>query len=326
MIRPSPRDAGSSGGAEPADERRLRMPEQADPEPDVVVDLRTGAAAPTRRLIIGGCLVDVGHREPVLRILRGHLNRPPGTGIVLVASANLDHVTNFGGGSAGDQLDPGRMDDWLVLLDGQPMVLAARMLTGVRYPRLAGADLLPALLSFAEADHRRVAFLGGHPSVRAPLVAALRERWPQLLVVGHWTPERSALLDPDTSRQLAESIAKSEPSLVVVGLGKPLQERWLARHGRETGAPLAVAFGAAIDFTAGTVRRAPVWLQTSGLEWSYRLVREPRRMSRRYLLQGPPAMRRVLLSRRAVPQPFLRAAAGPPSLTPRATSSRASGR
>jgi N-acetylglucosaminyldiphosphoundecaprenol N-acetyl-beta-D-mannosaminyltransferase len=317
MIRPSPRDAGSAPGGEPADERRLRVPEQAGQEPDVVVDLRTGALAPTRRLIIGGCLVDAGDRDSVLRVLRGHLNRPPGTGTLLVASANLDHVTHFGAGSAGDQLDPDRMDDWLILLDGQPMVLAARRLTGVRYPRLAGADLLPALLSFAEADQRRVAFLGGRPSVRAPLLAALQERWPQLRVVGHWTPERSELLDPDTSRQLAESIAKSEASLVVVGLGKPLQERWLARHGRETRVPLAVAFGAAIDFTAGTVRRAPVWLQTSGLEWSYRLVREPRRMSRRYLLQGPPAIRRVLLSRRAVPGPILRAPAMPRTLTRR---------
>jgi N-acetylglucosaminyldiphosphoundecaprenol N-acetyl-beta-D-mannosaminyltransferase len=225
------------------------------------------------------------------------VNRPPGTGTVLVASVNLDHVTHFGNRPAGDELDPGHMDDWLVLLDGHPILVAAHRLASVRYPHMAGADLLPLLLEFAEADGRPVAFLGGRPSVRAPLAAVLRERWPDLNSVGHWTPERAALLDAGSSQRLAQDIAASGAALLVVALGKPLQERWMAEHGRATGVQLAVAFGAAIDFLAGTAPRAPEWVQSAGLEWSYRLLREPGRMWRRYLLQGPPAMRRVLRSR-----------------------------
>lgn len=266
-----------------------------------VLDLRDGAAAGTRRVLIGGCLVDLGERDILLRMLRGHVNRPAATGTVLVASANLDHVTHFGNRAAGDELDPGRMDDWLVLLDGHPLLVAAQRLTGVRYPRMAGADLLPVLLGFAEADARPVAFLGGHPSVRGPLAAVIQEQWPNLRTVGHWTPERAVLLDPSDSHRLATEIAGSGAALLVVALGKPLQERWLAEHGRVTGVQLAVAFGAAIDFVAGTASRAPGWVQSAGLEWSYRLLREPGRMWRRYLLQGPPAVIRVRRTRVAGP-------------------------
>jgi N-acetylglucosaminyldiphosphoundecaprenol N-acetyl-beta-D-mannosaminyltransferase len=261
-----------------------------------VVDVRDTDGDPStgiRRVIIGDCLVDLGQRDRVLQILRGHLGRPAGTGTLLVASANLDHVTHFGRSPHGDRLDPGGMDDWLVLLDGVPMVRAAHKLTGTDYPRLPGSDLLSSLLDIAEVDGRPVAFLGGRPELTSPLADALQRRWPSLSVVGHWTPDRAVLLSDGASRRLSDEIAEREPSLLVVGLGKPLQEMWLARHGRDTAAQVAVAFGAAIDFTAGTVQRAPYWMQARGLEWSYRLMREPRRMWRRYLVSGPPALYRI---------------------------------
>jgi exopolysaccharide biosynthesis WecB/TagA/CpsF family protein len=246
-----------------------------------------------RRVRLGCCLVDLATGNVVRRVLDGHLGRPPGTGTLLVASANLDHITHFALAPEGDGLDPGRMDDWLVLLDGMPLVHAACRLTGVSYPRLAGADLLPELFTFAEARHCTVAVLGGRGDIKDQLAREMDRRWPDLCVTVHLTPPRTELTDDKSSLRIQEKLADLAPDLLVVCLGKPLQERWMARYARGIGAKVVVGFGAAIDFVAGTTPRAPRWMQDKGLEWNYRLMREPRRMARRYLLQGPAALRKL---------------------------------
>lgn len=269
---------------------------RAEHVPPDIIDLRAVPADPLsviRRVRLGWCLVDLVTETVVRKVLGGHLGRPPGTGTLLVASANLDHITHFAGCPQGDGLDPGRMDDWLVLLDGMPLVQAASRLTGVGYPRLAGADLLPELFTIAEAHHRSVVILGGRAEIREPLATAVGRRWPDLRVTAHLTPTRLELTDPVSSSLLQTKIAGLHPDLLVVCLGKPLQERWMARYARGTEAKVAVGFGAAIDFIAGTVPRAPRWMQDTGLEWSYRLLREPRRMARRYVVEGPAALAKL---------------------------------
>jgi exopolysaccharide biosynthesis WecB/TagA/CpsF family protein len=277
------------------------------------IDLREkGVADPlasVRRVRLAWCLVDLATENVARRVLAGHLGRPPGTGTLLVASANLDHITHFAGSPQGDGLDPGRMDDWLVLLDGIPLVQAASRLTGVNYPRLAGADLLPDLFTIAEEHHRSVVILGGMPEIREPLDRAMRRRWPELRVAAHLTPERAELTDPASSLRLQEQIAALHPDLLAVCLGKPLQERWMAQYASGTEAKVAVGFGAAIDFIAGTAPRAPKWMQDNGLEWCYRLLREPRRMAYRYLVEGPPALVKLRSDAELRPQtPTLEAA------------------
>src|SRR5439155_17039259 len=116
-------------------------------------------------------------------------------------------------------------------------------------------------------------------------------------VAGYWAPQRSDLADARACSALAVQIRDAGVDLLVVGLGKPRQEVWCARYAAATGAKVCLAFGAAPDFIAGTVPRAPELLRSSGLEWLYRLLLEPRRLSRRYLLQGPRALCRLLLNR-----------------------------
>jgi exopolysaccharide biosynthesis WecB/TagA/CpsF family protein len=283
-------------GATPVDADNVRLgPEPRNPYPEIV-DLRLGTVDPLasiRRVRLGGCLVDLVTPSVVCRVLSGHLGRPPGTGTLLVASANLDHITHFANRPGGDGLDPDAMDDWLVLLGGMSLVHAASRLAGVEYPRLAGADLLPELFGIAETCGRSVVILGGRPEIREPLATAMGRQWPDLRVLAHLTPTRLELVDPVSSSRLQAEIAALHPDLLVVCLGKPLQERWMARYARGTGAKVAVGFGAAIDFIAGTVPRAPRWMQDHGLEWSYRLAREPRRMARRYLIQAPVALAKL---------------------------------
>ncbi len=180
-----------------------------------------------------------------------------------------------------------------MLADGAPIVARARVRTRQNWPRITGADLLPLVLEQATRTGRRVGFLGGLPQMHDRLRAVLDERYPGLEIAGWWAPDRLDLTDPGRSEALARDIAAAGADVLVVGLGKPLQELWIADHGVTTGAAVLLAFGASADFLAGAAARAPEWMQRCGLEWSYRLGREPRRMARRYLVQGPASILRL---------------------------------
>jgi N-acetylglucosaminyldiphosphoundecaprenol N-acetyl-beta-D-mannosaminyltransferase len=212
-----------------------------------------------------------------------------------LASANLDHVYRFDGEA--ELFETDEHGQWLVLLDGMPLVWTTRRRTGHGWSQLAGSDLLPDLLALSEARGARVAFLGGTDELRERLPAALGARWPSLTLTGHWTPERSVVEDAAASAELAAEIADAGVDLLVVGLGKPRQERWMARHSGATGAKVTAAFGASAEFIAGVQQRAPEALSRVGAEWAYRLYKEPRRLARRYLAEGPVALTKVLASR-----------------------------
>src|SRR5690606_31567764 len=145
---------------------------------------------------------------------------------------------------------------WLNLLDGAPLVLRAKQLTGRRWPRLAGSDLIGPILDEAAARGLPVGFLGGQPAIRAELAVQLAQRRPKLQVCGFWAPQRQDIEDEGRSLRLAEQIRASGTEILVVGLGKPRQELWMASYGALTGASVLLAFGAVVDFLAGTVRRA----------------------------------------------------------------------
>ena len=169
--------------------------------------------------------------------------------------------------------------------DGMPMVWAGRW-AGTAIDRVYGPDLMHAF--FAEASRRGWSnyFVGGHPDVAQTLLARLRRQYPDLVVAGHISPPFRPLRDEEELALVAE-INAARPDVVWVGLGTPKQERWMARVRPLLHAPVLVGVGAAFDLVAGNVPQAPRWVQRSGLEWSYRLAVEPRRLWRRYLLNIP---------------------------------------
>lgn len=244
------------------------------------------------RVLLGGAAVDLVP-DPVwlLDEVAGRLQAPARRRLNL-ASANIDHLHHFGSGGeqARDLFDGDDQHEWLVLLDGVPLIWRAEHLTGHPWPQLAGSTLLPDLLALAERTQAPVGLLGGTPAQHHRLGAVLPQRFPDLCIAGMWAPPREVIQDPAASRVLADQVRDSGCSLLVVGLGKPLQERWVADHGARTGARVTACFGAAADFLAGSATRCPAWVSRAGLEWSYRLAREPRRLARRYLLEGPPAV------------------------------------
>jgi N-acetylglucosaminyldiphosphoundecaprenol N-acetyl-beta-D-mannosaminyltransferase len=246
-----------------------------------------------RSIHLGGQRIDLLEREHLVKAVGDALDgaRRP----LRLASANLDHVYRFEGEADLFELD----DDgqWLVLLDGMPLVWTTRRRTGRDWSQLAGSDLLPDLLGLCEAKGARVAFVGGTDELRDRLPAALAARWPGLEVTGHWTPAREVVEDHAASAELAAEIGARGVDLLVVGLGKPRQERWMARHSGTTGARVTAAFGASTEFIAGVQQRAPEALSRVGAEWAYRLYKEPRRLARRYLAEGPVALAKVVAGR-----------------------------
>jgi exopolysaccharide biosynthesis WecB/TagA/CpsF family protein len=170
----------------------------------------------------------------------------------------------------------------LVLNDGIGLELAARM-RGRGFPEnLNGSDFTLRLLSLAAEKEWRVYLYGGHPGVAAAARDRLYERIAGLNIVG--------VCDGYTQRtdeEIVEDIAASRADVVVVALGQPQQELWLNTHLQDTGCHLGVGVGAFLDFVSGRVVRAPRWMNRLGIEWLFRLVQEPGRLWRRYIVGNP---------------------------------------
>ncbi len=166
--------------------------------------------------------------------------------------------------------------------DGAPVACMLRKLGAVGQERVSGPDLTWALLGRCESENLPVYFFGSSQDTLIQLASRITAAFPKLVVAGYEAPPfRPMTADEDT--QAVERINTSGASLVFVGLGCPKQEHWMQAHrGRVNAVMLGV--GAAFDFHAGTVSRAPLWMRENGLEWLHRLVSEPRRLWKRYLV------------------------------------------
>ncbi|HEX4263098.1 MAG TPA: WecB/TagA/CpsF family glycosyltransferase [Verrucomicrobiae bacterium] len=172
-------------------------------------------------------------------------------------------------------------DSHLVLCDGTPLVWASRLLGNPLLERVAGADLVPLLLRVAAEKGYRVFFLGATPESSERAVRNLKKLHPDLIIADHYSPPFNKLLEMD-HEEIKRRIIAAKPDLLFVSLGCPKQEKWIAMHYRSLGVPVSAGVGATIDFLAGSVKRAPLWMQRSGVEWIYRLAQEPRRLFKRY--------------------------------------------
>jgi N-acetylglucosaminyldiphosphoundecaprenol N-acetyl-beta-D-mannosaminyltransferase len=180
-----------------------------------------------------------------------------------------------------------------VIADGMPLVWASR-LQGTPLPeRVTGAALLPRLCERAEAERRSVYLLGGADGVAAAGVAALRRLHPRLRVDG-WSPRFGLEATEAGMVEIRRRVVAAEPDLVFCGFGFPKQERVIAGLRDTLPDVWFVSCGAALTFAAGEVSRAPHWMQRSGLEWVHRLVKEPSRMFRRYVIEDIPFALRLL--------------------------------
>jgi N-acetylglucosaminyldiphosphoundecaprenol N-acetyl-beta-D-mannosaminyltransferase len=174
----------------------------------------------------------------------------------------------------------------IVTPDGVPLVWTAKLLGCRDIARVCGPDLLPAAAEHGIKLGWRHYFYGGTPEVVERLEQRLKSKFHKMNVVGRYSPPfRPATAYED--EQACERIRASGADLVWIGLGSPKQEFWMAENAHRCGGAVLVGIGAAFDLHAGTVTRAPEWMRESGLEWAYRLIKEPRRLWRRYFATAP---------------------------------------
>ncbi|MGJ7442262.1 WecB/TagA/CpsF family glycosyltransferase [Aquipuribacter sp. MA13-6] len=192
----------------------------------------------------------------------------------------------------------------LVLADGAPVVIASRLAGDPLPERVTGSGLVPQLSAASAESGRSVFLLGGAPGIAVRAAAALQAQSPQLRVVGTYCPPMGFESDPDEMRAIEKAVTSAAPDIVFVALGAPKQELLSAHLADLLPGTWFLGCGAALTMVAGDVARAPGWVQRVGGEWIHRLVMEPRRMARRYLVDGIPyALQLMLWSLRASRRP-----------------------
>ena len=245
------------------------------------------------RVWLGGSACDLVTRNGFFDYVKEAVAQRGEVPALAVSSFNLNHLYYYGvdgeyEGFFSDAEAGGRR--WLVTIDGVPIERAVTKFTGNHWPKLSGSDVIEELLELAAASQWRVAVVGGDPDRFAALVQLVEQRWSGLVIQG-WFPRRDAVVsDNDTT---ALEVAAFGADIVVVALPKPFSEQWIDRWGAASGAGALFAFGAAIDFLTQFQTRAPQSVSRRGGEWLWRLAHNPRRLWRRYLIEGPGEMLRL---------------------------------
>lgn len=172
----------------------------------------------------------------------------------------------------------------LITADGQPLIWASRLLNKPLKAKVSGSDLFPEVCKFAAIENKSVFFLGGLSGVAEKAAQNLKEKYPNLNVVGTYSPPFGFEYNIEENRKVIKMINQVKPDILFVGLGAPKQEKWIYNNLEEIKVPVSLAIGASFDFEAGTIKRAPIWMQNLGLEWFWRFLKEPKRLFKRYFI------------------------------------------
>jgi N-acetylglucosaminyldiphosphoundecaprenol N-acetyl-beta-D-mannosaminyltransferase len=170
----------------------------------------------------------------------------------------------------------------LTVTDGTPLVIALRLLYCRRQDRIAGMDFMPSIIQACERENLSIFLFGSTPQVLQSLSEKIKERHPQLKIAGSISPAFRAFT-PEEAGSYVTEINNSKANVVLVGMGCPKQETWMAQYSQSINATL-LGVGGAFSVFGGLTKRAPVWMQKTALEWLYRLIQEPKRMWKRYLV------------------------------------------
>lgn len=167
-----------------------------------------------------------------------------------------------------------------VFADGVGMRIAARLAGRPLVDNVNGTDLFPRLCGDLEGTGTRVYLLGARPGVACRLKELVRQQYPGLVVCG----VHDGYFGETDEAALLDDIRRCKTDLLLVAMGVPRQEKWIAQNLAAVGARVAIGVGALFDFYSGRLQRSPVWMRRLGLEWLGRLIQEPRRLWKRYLL------------------------------------------
>lgn len=227
------------------------------------------------RIEMMGCQVDNLTMEDTLQTIEGFISSGKPHQHVVV---NVDKLVKA-------QRDPELRriinECALINADGMPVVWASRLLGKPLKERVAGVDLFDALMKRAAQKGWRVYLLGAKEEVVSKVRSLYQDRYPSLVFAGHRNGYWTTAEEPS----IVDEIAATRADLLFVAISSPKKEQFLGAYQAKMKIPFAMGVGGTFDVAAGKVKRAPVWMQNSGLEWFYRFLQEPKRMFRRYFIE-----------------------------------------
>ena len=174
-----------------------------------------------------------------------------------------------------------------VLCDGMPVKWAASFLNTPIIERITGLDLLPGLVVFAANENFSLFLLGASPGVGEKLKEVILQQYPNCKVVGIYVPPFMTVFDAAENKKMVDAVNATKPDIVLISFTAPKQDLWITNNKAQLHPALYVGIGGAFEVMAGLAKRAPKWMHCAGLEWFYRLIQEPKRMYRRYLIEAP---------------------------------------
>lgn len=237
-----------------------------------------------KRIRLFGANIDLLNMHDTVNLISDWFAQPQ-KDCHFVVTPNVDHIVKL-------QTDIGLQKAYkeaaLIVTDGRPVVWAANLL-GVNIPgTVPGSDLVPALFEHAQINQQplTVFLLGAMPGVADRARDVIHATWPMVRVVGTLSPDYGFEKKPEVSKFICEAVNNSGADLLVIGLGAPKQELWITQYASEISVKVALCVGATIDFIAGEKSRAPMWMQKVGLEWLHRMLSEPKRLAKRYIVDA----------------------------------------
>jgi N-acetylglucosaminyldiphosphoundecaprenol N-acetyl-beta-D-mannosaminyltransferase len=232
-----------------------------------------------RRVHLFGVSIDALRMHEAVGLVLEWVAQSEG-GCRFIVTPNVDHTVLL---QSHEGLQRAYRDADLILADGQPVVIASRLVRKAVPERVPGSDLVPALFDAADPRYRlRVFLLGAAPGVADRAAQNIQRRWPAVQIVGTYGPRLGFEKEVAENRWILAKISAANPDVLIVGLGAPKQELWVHAHRQHIRASVALCVGATIDFLAGEKTRAPLWMRKVGLEWCHRMLTEPRRLAWRY--------------------------------------------
>ena len=244
------------------------------PDSDFPSHTPTPPPSPFDRVTVVGIKVDNVDEDEAISLIDTWIDGATPAYIAVVNAAKLVSARR------NNELRRALMGADLITADGMSVVWASRLLGSPLKERVTGIDMFERLIGHAARRSASVYLLGGRDEAVGRIVKRFRGEYPNLKVAGY----RNGYFTAAEADEVVEQIKQSGAELLFVAMGSPRQEIWIASNLAATGARFALGVGGAFDHLSGLSRRAPRWMQQTGMEWLYRLLSEPRRLWRRYLI------------------------------------------
>jgi exopolysaccharide biosynthesis WecB/TagA/CpsF family protein len=245
------------------------------------------------KVMIAGVTIDNVTMDEALSFIEELIQKKK---VSYIVTPNVDHIIKL---QRDQEFQKIYREAACVLPDGMPLLWAAKFVGTPLKEKVSGSDLVPRLCEIAAPKGYRLFFLGGRPGAARKATVRLRERLPSLKVAGVYSPPFGFEKNDEENEKIAKMIKETAPDILLVGLGAPKQEKWIYQHYKKLEVPISIGVGVTFEFIAGMVKRAPQWMQESGLEWLWRLMKEPRRLWKRYLIDDMQFFRLIVAQKMA---------------------------